>query len=440
MKSIVIGAAVAALGYAICTWPLCESAYAGSLPRVDCVTSAALPTPPPAQTASLSSGNFRAVCGAEEVPQPMARYNSKGMPTQAVHSRSANSSTGVHYFYNSVGRTAATTSISGDFTQGRPAVAAGDFHSLAELAAISADGKNIVEIGWTVDRSVDAEPHLFVYHWVDGAETCYDGCGYVQMSRTRFPGMTVPTTNVPQTYAIQYQNGNWFVGYQGEWIGYFPGSLWNDAFTEAGVAQWFGEVASSTSVPCSQMGTGIFGDRPGAASISSERAINTDTSDQFWIASDARWYTIEKNGDDSFNFGGPGACGNAISIGPGFTGTWYNPTESGHGFSIEVLRGNQMIASWYVFAPDGGQSWIVASGSITGNTATLQAFQPTGIGGRFPPNFNAAELKNQPWGKITFEFADCNNGQVSWQPTVAGYTSGSLTLMRLTMPAGLMCP
>jgi len=134
------------------------------------------------------------------------------------------------------------------------------------------------------------------------------------------------------------------------------------------------------------------------------------------------------------------AATNDGTITPGFTGNWFDTAQSGHGFSIEVLAGNQMLAEWYVFGPDGGQVWLVATGPIAGNSATLQAFLPMGNGGRFPPNFDPAQLKNQAWGTITFTFDDCNSGQVSWQPTLTGYSAGSLPIERLTTPAGLSCP
>lgn len=129
-----------------------------------------------------------------------------------------------------------------------------------------------------------------------------------------------------------------------------------------------------------------------------------------------------------------------VAISAGFTGNWFDPNESGHGFSIEVLPGNQMLAEWYVFAPDGGQQWIVAMGPITGNTAVLQGYYPVGSGGRFPPHFDASRLQNNPWGTIAFTFTDCDSGQVSWWPTVEGYATGSIPITRLTMPAGLSCP
>jgi hypothetical protein len=130
----------------------------------------------------------------------------------------------------------------------------------------------------------------------------------------------------------------------------------------------------------------------------------------------------------------------SFSIGPGMTGTWFDPAQDGHGFSVEVLPGNRMLADWYVFGPNGGPVWIFATGAITGNTAVLQAFQKTGNGGRFPPDFDPSKLQNLPWGTLVFTFSDCNSGQVSWQSEVAGYASGSMPVTRLTMPAGLSCP
>jgi len=134
----------------------------------------------------------------------------------------------------------------------------------------------------------------------------------------------------------------------------------------------------------------------------------------------------------------------ALVLSPGFTGNWYSPNSSGHGFSIEVLPGNVLLAQWFVFAPGGGQAWIEATGPIVGNGAVLQAYYPAGSGGRFPPDFDPAQLENKFWGTISLAFTDCNTGQVSWLPAAAaytsGYTGGSMPITRLTMPAGLSCP
>ncbi|MCE7951509.1 MAG: hypothetical protein DYH18_10465 [Xanthomonadales bacterium PRO7] len=127
-------------------------------------------------------------------------------------------------------------------------------------------------------------------------------------------------------------------------------------------------------------------------------------------------------------------------IGNGITGNWYNPDQSGHGFSLEVLPGGTLLAEWFVFSPTGSRDWIAASGPINGNTATLNAFRTDGSGGQFPPHFNAAAVQQQSWGIITFAFSDCNNGTVAWQSTQSGYAPGSLPITRLTTPNGLHCP
>ena len=101
-------------------------------------------------------------------------------------------------------------------------------------------------------------------------------------------------------------------------------------------------------------------------------------------------------------------------------GSRFDPATDGHGFSIEVLPGNRMLADWYVYAPNGGPVWIVATGTISGNTGVLQGFQKIGIGGRFPPDFDPSKLEDLLWGTLIFTFTDCNHGQVSWQPIVGG--------------------
>lgn len=136
----------------------------------------------------------------------------------------------------------------------------------------------------------------------------------------------------------------------------------------------------------------------------------------------------------------PSLANAAFAIGPGITGNWFKPDESGHGFSIEVLPDGLMAAQWYVFGPDGDAAWIVASGPITGDTAVLEAYQIAGSGGRFPPHFDSARVERRRWGTLTFTFTGCNDGEVRWQPVANGYTDGASALARLTMPAGLSCP
>lgn len=132
--------------------------------------------------------------------------------------------------------------------------------------------------------------------------------------------------------------------------------------------------------------------------------------------------------------------GGPFAITPGITGNWFNREQSGQGFSLEVLRDNTLLAEWFTYAPETGQAWIVAMGPIAGNTAVLQGYQAVGPGGRFLPNFDPSGVHNEFWGTLSFTFTDCNSGSVSWQPVLAGYAAGSMSIERLTLPAGLVCP
>jgi plastocyanin len=132
------------------------------------------------------------------------------------------------------------------------------------------------------------------------------------------------------------------------------------------------------------------------------------------------------------------AVASTFAITPGIAGSWYNSTQSGHGFNLEVLPGNILLGYWYVFDGAGNNLWLGGVGSYTGNTATLNLTQLGG--GLFPPNFDPTHITRTPWGTLTLTFTDCNTGTAAWAPTVAGFTPGSLAITRLTSVGGLACP
>jgi plastocyanin len=126
-----------------------------------------------------------------------------------------------------------------------------------------------------------------------------------------------------------------------------------------------------------------------------------------------------------------------VPITSGFTGAWYDPAQGGHGIFIEVLPGNQMLAWWFTFNPDGTQqAWFGNVGAIDGDTATVDALQA--VGGRWIPNFDPGNVTQQAWGRLTFQFTDCNHGEVTFA-TPGPYGNGHMDLTRITQPAGLEC-
>jgi hypothetical protein len=128
-----------------------------------------------------------------------------------------------------------------------------------------------------------------------------------------------------------------------------------------------------------------------------------------------------------------------FAIGPGMTGAWYDPLQSGHGLFIEVLPDTGFTPVWFAFNPTGTeQAWFTGVGTYSGNTATITDVElPTG--GRWIPNFDPGRIVRRAWAPLTFIFTDCDHGRVDFN-SVLGYGAGSMNLTRLTQPEGLTCP
>jgi hypothetical protein len=120
----------------------------------------------------------------------------------------------------------------------------------------------------------DSKPHLFVFHWVDGEGTCYDACGFVQVSDTYYPGDTVKS-GVTGKYKINHSDGKWNIYYNNEKVGYYPDSLWDGRFKKAGYIQVFGEVAKNSKGACIEMGNGTLGSKSGSTKISNFNLLGT---------------------------------------------------------------------------------------------------------------------------------------------------------------------
>ena len=128
----------------------------------------------------------------------------------------------------------------------------------------------------------------------------------------------------------------------------------------------------------------------------------------------------------------------AFGVNPGITGFWYNAQQSGQGFDIQVPGNGNILAVWYVFDGSGNNLWLIAQGTYSGGTATLDVTSTTG--GRFPPAFDASKIVRGKWGTLTLSFTDCNTGNAAWVPLVPGYVSGSMPITRLSGVGGLACP
>ncbi|WP_229076219.1 neprosin family prolyl endopeptidase [Actinoplanes sp. DH11] len=214
----------------------------------------------------------------------------------------------VNFLYSVGSQAAVSDGAYANLTISKPKLAKTDYHSLAEIAVQSADGAQIVEVGWTVDRTVngDDDPHLFVYHWVDRKPTCYNTCGFVQYSKNIAPGDVLAQDRAAR-FGIQFFNGAWWVAFDSEWVGYFPGQIWDDTFTKSGLVQIFGEVAAASPKPCTEMGNGRAAGDGGAARIGSVSYLNGPAIEMN-VRATSDVYAVSKMSTRTFRYGGPGAC------------------------------------------------------------------------------------------------------------------------------------
>ena len=75
----------------------------------------------------------------------------------------------------------------------------------------------------------------------------------------------------------------------------------------------------------------------------------------------------------------------------GLSGSWYDPARNGEGLIIEWLSGDQVLAVFFTYDPDGNQFWVVGQGTADGNSVTMDALYPVA----FTPwgrNFNADDI------------------------------------------------
>jgi hypothetical protein len=214
----------------------------------------------------------------------------------------------VNYLYTVGKQSAVADAVSGLLSVANPKVAQKDWHSLAEIAVQSADEQQVVEVGWTVDRSTfgDDQTHLFVYHWVNGKPTCY-GCDFVPYKYATVRPGDILAEGTNKQFGIQHANNAWWIAYDSEWIGAFPDRLWDNPFTQTGLVQVFGEVAASSTRPCTQMGNGNTTDTSAAARIGSITYLNGPAV-QLRVSSTTDVYSANQLSDRTFRYGGPGAC------------------------------------------------------------------------------------------------------------------------------------
>ena len=237
-----------------------------------------------------------------------------------------------------------------------------DAHSLGEVAARDSATGNTIEIGWTIDQSLngDTQAHLFTGAWKLGTFLGYNATatGYVDNgSNATNAGANIHSVAIDATFTnrikpflIQYDNtvacgsdmsGGWWVKYAGVFVGCYQNSIWGaGAFTHVDNAEYFGEVATNrvSGKPCSDGGNGNPGNTAVLPLDATDPAFFASTS---WVnsnpaglASSNTLYALDSNSNstsaayDSFSVG---STGNRTFTygGKGWTSTGTTPGNKG---------------------------------------------------------------------------------------------------------------
>ncbi|RPH97426.1 MAG: glycoside hydrolase family 16 protein [Lysobacterales bacterium] len=110
--------------------------------------------------------------------------------------------------------------------------------------------------------------------------------------------------------------------------------------------------------------------------------------------------------------------GTPPAIGPAHSGSWYQPDQSGHGFSLEFgqqFDGTPLaVAYWYTYDVAGNPIFLIGTGEPEANRVTIDFVSPVGMAyGVFDPG----SVVREPGGTGVFEFADRDTATFSYTPS-----------------------
>jgi beta-glucanase (GH16 family) len=127
--------------------------------------------------------------------------------------------------------------------------------------------------------------------------------------------------------------------------------------------------------------------------------------------------------DNGFTELGGTSVGNNAVLGQEYSGSWYNPDQSGHGFSMEFgeVQGTPVaLVYWYTYDLDGKPIFLIGQGTQTADGVDLDVISPYGMQyGMFDPGTVVRENA----GTARLDFSDANNAVFSYVPSEFSQTA-----------------
>ncbi len=102
-----------------------------------------------------------------------------------------------------------------------------------------------------------------------------------------------------------------------------------------------------------------------------------------------------------------------LAVTPIQPGWWWNPNESGRGFSIEVSQ-NTLFMAGYLYDTSGRATWHTSAGPMTNSTLYQGPLQSFGNGQTLTGAYKPYSLTSPNAGTITIQFSDATHGALTW--------------------------
>jgi hypothetical protein len=125
------------------------------------------------------------------------------------------------------------------------------------------------------------------------------------------------------------------------------------------------------------------------------------------------------------NFSGSSS---AISCTTPQTGWWWNPNESGRGFSLEFNARGRIFFSSYLYAADGSPLWFIASGATSTPARFAATLTQYGSGQTLTGSYRAPSVAGTS-GTVTLAFSSTTSGTLTW-------AGGTIPIQRFDIVTG----
>jgi hypothetical protein len=93
-------------------------------------------------------------------------------------------------------------------------------------------------------------------------------------------------------------------------------------------------------------------------------------------------------------------------------GWWWNPSESGRGFSLEIQKGTMLIAG-YMYDAGGNPIWYSSQGTMTGTDTYQGNWVQFGYGQTLTGSYEAPVIVNADVGALTIQFSSATAGNMT---------------------------